>query len=103
MAVSVEQAERSTTRLIAACEEFLDAFSSWEFDTHFDSGGGVSGPLPPSELLRDRLCQVTHRLSERGFVAGTELEEVMQKNRERMERRHRRARGGERAPSSRVP
>lgn len=93
MAVSPEQAERSTKRLIAACEEFLDAFSSWELDTHFDSGGGVSGPLPRGELLRDRLCQVTHRLSERGFVAGPELEEIMKKNTERMDRRRRLQRG----------
>lgn len=93
MAVSPKQAESSTTRLIAACEEFLDAFSSWEFDTDLDSGGGVSGPLPPAELLRDRLCQVTHRLSERGFVAGPELEETMRTNTELMERRRRRERG----------
>ena len=95
MTVTPEQAESSTTRLIAACQEFLDAFSSWELDTHFDSGGGVSGPLPPAELLRDRLCQVTHRLSERGFVAGPDLEAVMRKNTELMERRRRRERGEE--------
>lgn len=95
MAVRPEQAVSSTARLVAACEEFLDAFSSWEFDTHFDSGGGVSGPLPPAELLRDRLCQVTHRLSERGFVAGPKLEETMKKNAELMERRRRRERGEE--------
>ncbi len=100
-----------SARLIAACEEFLDAFVSWEFATHLDAGGGIEvqsvkeavagirEERPQTDLLRDRLLQVTHRLAERGFVFGTAtFERAQKKNAENWARQdaERRKRAAER-------
>lgn len=74
--------------LIEATKQFLDAFVSWEAETHLDFGGGKKTTVRPGESigdsvvrliptkdefqkhdeLRDLLRQAAHRLASRGFT-----------------------------------